>query len=474
MHRHAWNRGSASNRIGQDQESGHAGQLRILNTYRSRRVCPSTVVFAIFLIIASDSLCCVLHPLCLEAQGTDAVVTERNRKRFTVGDELSEGPEREAFIALYQKMSPRKRAQLADTFLSNYPASRVLAQVYEIAAKAQIQLGNYDRVLKYANKSLQIYPENMSLLVPLANVEAQMGLNEKAEQTARHALEYLQRFNGPSVIPKRKWQRLRPQLMASCYYVMARVRVVRGLNPAHGPERTELLKQSLTLLAKASELNPKDSEIHYLMGLSQLALGREDAAAANFARAARSQDPAIRPKALEKLTGLYQASGLGQKMSFRSYIHKLSSQPEPNPPRHHASQAKGKTQLPGYAGSQACRLCHSDIYDNWSHTGMAKMLRPYEPQNVIGDFHNSAFYIGDEVKLKRNGQLEIIPGKTKEAVFPDGHSSRTSVFQDPGIRRTLAFLSRGLHDWFKMGAGLCDSTTKRRDPRFSDSVQCNS
>ena len=38
---------------------------------------------------------------------------------------------------------------------------------------------------------------------------------------------------------------------------------------------------------------------------------------------------------------------------------------------------------------------------------MAKMLRPYQPQNVIGDFEkNNEFYAGDDIAY-RNGTLQI-------------------------------------------------------------------
>jgi Tetratricopeptide repeat/Cytochrome c554 and c-prime len=408
-------RGSSSNRIGLDQESGHIGQPSVPNAYSSLRVRPAVIVVALFVAIASGALCCILHPLCLEAQGNDAIVTESSRKQFTIGDELPRGPERDAFIQLYQKLDPHKQAQLAEAFLNNYPASRVLAQVYEIAAKAQIRLGNYDNALKYAIKSLEIYPENMSLLVPLANAEAQMGLNDEAEHTARDALEYLHRFDGPSAMAKREWAHIRDQMIASCYFVLARVQVVQGLNATRQTKGTALLKQSLVLLAKAKGLNPKDPEIYYLMGLSQLSLGQKGAAAISFAKAARSQDPVMRPNALKKLHALYLTSGLSREMGFQSYIRKLNAQREPNPQLHPPSQDENKIQLPAYAGSQACRLCHADIYKNWSRTGMGRMFRPYDPQNVIGDFkHDDAFYMGDEVRLKRNGELEIIPGKKRK------------------------------------------------------------
>ena len=44
---------------------------------------------------------------------------------------------------------------------------------------------------------------------------------------------------------------------------------------------------------------------------------------------------------------------------------------------------------------------------------MAKMLRPYQPQNVIGDFEkNNEFYAGDDIGY-RDGKLQITPGNNR-------------------------------------------------------------
>jgi predicted CXXCH cytochrome family protein len=59
-------------------------------------------------------------------------------------------------------------------------------------------------------------------------------------------------------------------------------------------------------------------------------------------------------------------------------------------------------------------MCHQDIYQNWSHTGMARMLRPYAPENVFGDFaQNNVFYLGDEVIEDGEG-YKFIPGKDRQ------------------------------------------------------------
>lgn len=369
----------------------------------------------VILIVAAMVCFSLALPAPIRAQESDAVITEAGRRPFTVADEISNRVERKAFVELYRKKDPEEQGKLAEDFLASYPASPVLAQVYEIAAKAQIQLGHYRKALEYAKESLQLYPENPSLIVPVANVQAKLGLTDEARQSAHNALEYLLRFARPQVIPPKKWPRLRDQLMASCYFVLGRTQLLQGLNSSQGEERTLLLKQSLDSLARAEALNPEDAEVYYLKGLSYLSLGRKSSAATNFARAYEANDSAISPRALEELTTLYRSSASNQEISFEAYLKKLRARAESNPVQPQAAKAGTKAEEFRYAGSQACRQCHSEIYDNWSHTGMAKMFRPYEPQNIIGDFkHNNVFYEGDDVALKRDGELQITRGKDRK------------------------------------------------------------
>jgi predicted CXXCH cytochrome family protein len=365
----------------------------------------------IFLIPAAVAgLVLAFGPL-IRAQEIDSVVTEGGRRPFTVADEISDKAERKDFEELYRKKDPQQQAELSEAFLAHYPDSPVLAQVYEIAAKAQIQLGGYDKALKYAKESLRLYPENPLLIVPVADVQAKLGLMEEAQQNARSALEYLKQFARPQAVARNKWPRLRGQLMSSCYFVMGRSQLMEALNRTGSEERTELLKQSLASLDKAEELNPEDAEVSYLAGLSYMALGRHAPAAAKLVRAYASNDKAISPLALEKLKALYDVSADDSKLSFEAYLEKLRAQNSSNPAKPRPSKAEGHPEMSGYAGSQACRSCHSETYENWSHTGMARMFRPYESQNIIGDFaHDDVFYTEDDVTLKRDGQLGVVPG----------------------------------------------------------------
>lgn len=157
------------------------------------------------------------------AQNTDSVILE-NGRRFTVIDQITDPAEREALLKIYRAHTLRARADLAESFLSKYPQSWLLPEVYKIASKAYIDLGELDRALQDGRASLQFLPESPLLLVPLANAQVKAGRYADAEQSAKDALAYLDRFARPGTIPEKKWPEVQQQLKASCYFVLGRVR----------------------------------------------------------------------------------------------------------------------------------------------------------------------------------------------------------------------------------------------------------
>jgi len=60
-----------------------------------------------------------------------------------------------------------------------------LPEVYEIASKAYIDLGDLDRAHADGRASLEFLPESALLLVPLANAEVKAGRVAEAEQSAK-------------------------------------------------------------------------------------------------------------------------------------------------------------------------------------------------------------------------------------------------------------------------------------------------
>jgi len=304
-------------------------------------------------------------------------------ERFTIIDQVANPMERRAFLKLYGAREPQRRRKLAEAFAESYPQSWLLAQAYEIAAKACIDLEDYASALRFGSQSLRLFPENPLLVVPLANVQVQLRQLKSAEESARRALEYLDQFDHPASIAPSKWPAIQAELKASSYFVLGRAAIARALGAA-GAEKQQELLQAESVLIQARALNAGDAETAYVLALTEQSLEKYAAAAFYFAQAWRTPGP-FQAKALENLRRIYALSAGRSKMSFESFLASVESAGELKAAVPAASSPRPASDA-GYAGSQTCAPCHAAIHAAWQKTGMARMLRPFQPENVIGDF----------------------------------------------------------------------------------------
>jgi len=330
----------------------------------------------------------------LAAQVIDANVTIQNRSSSTVADQISDAAERAAFLTLFKQGSPAQTLQQAKAFLAQFPQSAFLFQAYETAARTSFGLGDYDAGLNYAKQSLTLLPENPLLLVSVADVEAQKHLNDAAISDAQNAVEYLDRFAAPGTVAPESWPELKNKLKATAEFAEGRALLEEALAVSKGERRDTLLKHCKASLAEAQTLNPSDEEIVYLFGLVQLASGDLNSAAGSFAGIYRAND-SLASKAGENLRTIYKM--LGSHGTFEWFVGQAERQNNTPSGGQFAGESPSVQILSDYAGSKSCQGCHSSVYRQWSQTGMSRMLRPYAPENVIGDFqNNNEFYLEDE------------------------------------------------------------------------------
>jgi predicted CXXCH cytochrome family protein len=304
---------------------------------------------------------------------------------FTIIDQVAYSKERRAFLTLYHARDPQKRRKLAEAFVETHPQSWLLAQVYDLAAKACIDLDDYGPAQRFGSQSLRLLPENPLLLVPLANMQAQMQQLAAAEESARSALDYLDQFDRPASVALAKWSAIHAELKASSYFALGRVAVDAAMHET-GAKKQQKLVQAENSLVQARILNASDPEIAYLLGITELSLEKPENAAFYFAQAQRTPGP-LQAKALENLERIYKSSPRPSVVSFETFLASAEAVGEltvaatpPVPP------GSPGTSTSSYAGSQACQPCHAAIYASWQKTGMGRMLRPYRPENVMGDF----------------------------------------------------------------------------------------
>jgi predicted CXXCH cytochrome family protein len=364
-------------------------------------------VLAGALAVAGLMACVELH---LTGQTIDSLVTEESRApRSSILDEIRDPAERAAFANLLQVTDPHKLLALARAFLNQYPQSAFLAFAAEKAARASFDLGDLQAGLQDTRLSLKLLPENPLLLVAAADVEARLQQNDAAIADARDALDYFDRFARPAAISKRDWPALKSRQQATAWFVIGRALVNEALAKSV-EDRPALLAQARNALANSNDLEPEDMEAVYLSGLVYRYCNDLPHAVVEFSTVYREHGE-LSKEAYEQLQALYAATKPTSAISFEAFIDKLQGEASPiGKPAAVQTGTEPATHLGDYAGSAACKQCHSDVYRNWSESGMSRMLRPYRPENVLGDFEkNNQFFAGDEI-VYEDGKLTITPG----------------------------------------------------------------
>ena len=342
------------------------------------------------------------------AQDLDSNVSSGTRSPGKISDQISNPAERAAFVALYQKADSRRLLSQAQAFLQQFPQSAFLAQVFEIAARSSFDLVDYKQGLAYARQSLALLPENPLLLVAVADAQAAESHDDDAMASARDALAYFDRFVRPVSVSEHDWPEVKRKQQATAHFVIGRVALRQSLQQPSGEPRRNLLTASVASLSQAHRLNPADDEITYLLGVAQLTAGQPLPAEGDFA-SVYAQGGAYAPKALAALQQMFQSLPLNAKTSFDAFLKDAAKQQEMALKTSPAPAAPPAVPLSEYAGSGACKQCHAGIYRNWSESGMARMLRPYQPENVLGDFQkNNEYYTGADVEYL-HGKLTAAP-----------------------------------------------------------------
>lgn len=321
-------------------------------------------------------------------QGLDTALLRENPSadRFSIMDQISDAKERRDFLKLYHAREPGDRRKLAENFVATHPQSWLLAQAFEIAAKACIDLNDAGAAVQFGRESLRLLPENPLLLVPLASVELRLGKFNDAEAYALDALEYLDRFDRPAAISATEWPAVQVDLKATSYFTLGRVTIAEALRNS-SPEKERKMRQAEVSLQQARSLRPDDPEIAYVLGLTELSLAKPKDAAFYFVQALSKPGP-IKTKALEDLEHIFKLTNFAAAVSFESFVESVRQRGAPLDAQSLESRSQ-KLSTSAYAGSESCKACHSAVYTSWQKTGMGRMFRAYRPENVIGDFRTN-------------------------------------------------------------------------------------
>ncbi|MDE0621329.1 MAG: multiheme c-type cytochrome, partial [Bryobacterales bacterium] len=337
----------------------------------------------------------------VQSQIVDTALFRDDDTRFTVLDQAESEPERRALRALLEEPDLRTKDSLAEEFLSDFPASPLLAAVHDIAAKTAIDLGEFDRGIAHAEESLRILPENPLLLVAVADARAAKQQFDQAVTNAREALRQLDRFDKPSQLSASAWAALEPQLRSSCHLVLGRAALTQSFQET-GSVKARRVANAIERLNRSRSLDRANPQAAYLLGIA-LGLARQRARSeSNLADAYRLGGP-LRARARQELEKSYRARPADARTSFEDFVDGI---PSAQIQVERAKREDPSRQAASYAGSDSCRDCHSAIFDSWKQTGMARMFREFEPANVLGNFGSrSEFKTEDGVTVGRVGTL---------------------------------------------------------------------
>ncbi len=307
--------------------------------------------------------------------------------------------ERTRFLRVWNTTDPTAQRDLAASFVAEYPRSILLREAYEIAARASLKAGDAAGALDWGRRALRLLPENVSLLAMVADLAAKQRQPALAERSARAAIRLLETAVAPPPLTPDQWTPIRREVLATAHAVLGRTAIERGDHA--GAERSLLTALGLT---------PANDEAAYLLGVARLAARDDEAAGPPLAQVARSGG-ALADAARKLLRAIHARKTSPPALPFDTYVASLHFvPPEPPPTAPEASTSNS------YAGSSACRACHAREYERWQATGMAKMLRSYQPENVIGDFSSGQTVNGSARAVLDGGRhfIEIRRGKSED------------------------------------------------------------
>jgi tetratricopeptide (TPR) repeat protein len=144
--------------------------------------------------------------------------------------------ELDAYLELRSATEAQRVIQLVDGFAARFPGSAFMDGAYQDQALAYQRLGNFSASVSAGEKSLQANPDNIKMLLAMANIiangPAQIPNRSKvlteAENYARHALERIDTSRPPKQIPLEQWLREKREMQCQAHEALGVLSLNRG------------------------------------------------------------------------------------------------------------------------------------------------------------------------------------------------------------------------------------------------------
>jgi tetratricopeptide (TPR) repeat protein len=210
--------------------------------------------------------------------------------------------------AAYQQKDPAKKAALLVRFANQFPDSSNAGQALGAAAVTYQQAQNRPKMLETANSALAKDPDNIGILLLLADDYSEKGEQlGKAEAYAKKAASLCDTAKKPEGVSDADWQKQINLQKGLAFSALGQIDLQKKLNPA----AVESLTKAAPLLKSNAAVYARNQ---YRLGFAYLNVKKTVEAKQAFTDAASVDSPYKGP-AQDKLKGLAAAKAPAKKAS---------------------------------------------------------------------------------------------------------------------------------------------------------------
>jgi len=184
-----------------------------------------------------------------------------------------------AYFKITQTQDAKERVDLIEAFLKEYPNSRHVPTLHQMATASYQQLNNYEKMVEHGEKTLETLPASPATLSVLALAYAYHGEADKALDRASRSINVLEKLTVPANVDPARFMAERNQYLASNYASMGSASLTKfeearkarrekeaaaappvpAAPPSPPTKRTSKPSEVVTSSAPATEMLPPDS-----------------------------------------------------------------------------------------------------------------------------------------------------------------------------------------------------------------------
>jgi tetratricopeptide (TPR) repeat protein len=215
--------------------------------------------------------------------------------------------------AIQNELDPDKQMQMVNDFVTKYPDSPYISDVYFFGAYAAQQKGDVVKVVDFGEKSLKAKNDNMRTLILMASIlpmpqvaqgaDAEKKLAE-AEADANKVLLMVPQLPKPPNQTDEQFQQAKSAVTAEAHAALGMVHLQRASQGLTGPDAEELSKAEKEYQTAVSAPNP-NAEDYFRLGEAYAMDNKVDQAIEAFTKASQlSQGTQLQTYADQRLKAM--------------------------------------------------------------------------------------------------------------------------------------------------------------------------